>query len=244
MKALIGLMDKPAKTGFEKFILNVHPYKRTDLFEYQATKLVFQHQLKEALDKFKECEGSGDGSFLGDPFLIHINDCHDCDHAAAKEETYSKYSFIDQMLSLEEKTSHKPKEAAEAYFLLGNGYYNITYFGNGRSFYENAIKPNEVLWEFSSSYANFKDVIYDCSLAEECYRKAMELSVDPEFKAKCCFMAAKCEQNVYFISGNNDKADFKAGNYFKMLKDKFAKTDYYKDVINECGYFKTYVRRK
>ncbi len=244
MKALIGLMDKPAKTGFEKFILAVHPYSRADIFDYQSTNLVFQHQLKDALAKFKECDRSGEGLFIGDPFLIHINDCHDCDHQAAKKVAYSKRSFVEQMLVFEEETSHKPKEAAEAYFLLGNGYYNITYFGNGRTFYENPIKPSVVMWEFSSSYANFKDIIYDCSMAEECYRKAMELAIDPEFKAKCCFMAAKCEQNRYFISGNKDKADFRAGDYFKMLKDKYAKTDYYKDVINECGYFKTYAGRK
>jgi len=244
MTNLIKLMDKPSKTKFEEFILGVHPFKRGHLFEYQAINLAFHHQLKEALNKLSECEWSGTGAFLGDPFVIHINDCHDCDHQSFAGKTLSKYSFIEKMIALEAKTTKSPKEAASAYFNLGNGYYNITYFGNGRAFYQTPVKPNEVLWDFSPSYANFKDVIYDCSMAEECYRKAMDLSTDPEFKAKCCFMAAKCEQNNFFINKPKDfKGDFQSGEYFALLKSNYSKTAYYLDIIHECGYFKTYLGR-
>jgi hypothetical protein len=245
MTDLIKLMDKPSKTNFETFILEVYPFTRADLFEYQAINLVFQHHLKEALAKLSECEGAGEGTFQGDPFLIHINDCHDCDHQAFHGEALTKRAFIKQMIALEAKTATKPKEAASAYFLLGNGFYNITYFGNGRAFYETPVKSNDVLWEFSSSYTNFSDAIYDCSKAGECYRKAMELSTDPEFKAKCCFMAAKCEQNQFFINKTKDNlVDFKSGEYFKLLKSNYSNTDYYQDIIRECGYFKIFLGRK
>jgi hypothetical protein len=226
MNSLIKLMDKPAKTNFETFILGVHPFSRANLFEYQAINLVYQHRLKEALAKLEACEGAGEETFSGDPFLIHINDCHDCDHLAFRGQTLTKRSFVKQMVALEVKTTKSSKEAASAYFNLGNGYYNITYYGNGRAFYQTPLK-NE-------------DDIYNCSKAEECYDKAMKLSTDPEFKAKCCFMAAKCEQNNFFNNKPKDfNGDFQAGNYFHLL-DNYSQTNYYQDIIRECGYFKTY----
>ena len=82
----------------------------------------------------------------------------------------------------------------------------------------------------------------DCSKAEEYYVKALELSNDKEFKAKCCFMAAKAEQNKFFLTRPKDYVgDFKSGEYFKMLKTSFANTQYYKEIINECGYYRTYI---
>jgi hypothetical protein len=75
------------------------------------------------------------------------------------------------------------------------------------------------------------------------YVKAMNLSGSKEFKAKCAFMAAKCEQNAFFVQQEQSSdIDFRAGNYFKMLKENFSTTKYYKEVIKECGYFRTYVK--
>jgi hypothetical protein len=37
------------------------------------------------------------------------------------------------------------------------------------------------------------------------------------------------------------KGNFKSGFYFKQLKNKYSGTSYYKEIIKECGYFKTYL---
>ncbi len=72
----------------------------------------------------------------------------------------------------------------------------------------------------------------------------MELSNDKNFKAQCCFMAAKCEQNKYFLKKDRKKGvDFVAGKYFKQLKDSYNNTDYYNEIIKECGYFRTYLAK-
>ena len=86
--------------------------------------------------------------------------------------------------------------------------------------------------------------IFDCSNALKYYLKAMRLSNDRNFKAMCCFMAAKCEQNKFYLKKDrNPNINFIAGKYFKDLKDSYNNTDYYKEIIKECGYFRTYLAK-
>lgn len=72
-------------------------------------------------------------------------------------------------------------------------------------------------------------------------------------------MIAKCERNeyynkhyafgkcgeytehVYYPNGFNAKSFSYAWDGFKDLKEKYAHTQYYKDVIEECEYFEVYV---
>ncbi|MDP4209474.1 MAG: hypothetical protein Q8928_11740 [Bacteroidota bacterium] len=242
---MIALMDKPNKTEFEKFILTCHPYKRSDIIEYQAVQLVYKNKLEDAITRFNTNHVTGP-AVPGDPFLIHINDCHDCDHANPPQPQYSKVAVLERMVSLRREAEGNSKVAAMSSFLLANAYYNLTYFGNTRAMYETSIIG------FSSDYPYFDmyefrpakglGVIFDCSLAEKYYRRAMELSKDQEFKAKCCFMAAKCEQNKFFLNKPKEfKDDFRSGQYFNMLKTNYSKTRYYKEIIRECGYFRTYL---
>jgi hypothetical protein len=246
---MISYMDKPNKTTFDAYIQDVYPYKKTDIFDLEGLRLLYQYKFKEAVSKFEECPGSGSTMLLADPFIIHINDCHDCDFQALETKKYSKLGFAKKMLALENKLKSNPKNAAIA-FELANGYYNMTYFGNSRFLYQNNIKsyPDEMDWAFesqgiswfSSYYMSRNAPMLDCKLAENYYKLAMDLSADVEFKAKCCFMASKAEQNAYYVNPSNPSSD----TYFQLLEHTFGKTNYYKEVIKECGYFAAYVKAR
>jgi hypothetical protein len=70
----------------------------------------------------------------------------------------------------------------------------------------------------------------------------MDASRDREFRAMCCFMMAKCEQNTFYLTrpeGYN--GDFRSGEYFRVLAKSYAGTRYYREVIRECGYFRTWL---
>ena len=247
MLALIAVMDKSKKSKFEQYILGVYPYQRSDLFNYRAIGLIYQYKFKEALAMFDGEKGSGNMDLMADPFIIHINDCHDCDFMAEKDETYSKYTFVKRLLTLQEKAVSDPKKAGEYYFLLANGLYNMTYFGNARDVYETPINGENFSGRVDFYYDKQKmnSAILDCSKPEEYYQKAMNASSDKEFKAKCCYMAAKCEQNGYFITTAFDyKNSIHSGIYFKKLRSDFPKTNYYKEIIQECGYFRTFLGMK
>jgi hypothetical protein len=244
MEALIAFMDQPSKTDFEKLILEIHPYSKATLFNYKAILLIYQYKFKEALEIIEACPGAGDGTLLADPFVIHIYDCHDCDFLSKKEQVYSLHTFVKRLKELQEKVLTDPKNAPKYYFLLANGLYNMTYYGNARSVYASPILNIDLVY-FEYNRVPQNNPFFDCSKAMEYYQKAMEASTDKEFKAKCCFMAAKCEQNQYFSSPEFDYNKIvRSGTYFAKLRDNFSKTKYYKEIIDECGYFKMYASEK
>jgi hypothetical protein len=79
----------------------------------------------------------------------------------------------------------------------------------------------------------------DCREAAKYYKLAESFSKDKEFKAKCIWMQAKCEHNLWLETGKSE-GNFQAGINYKLLKEKYNRTTYYKEIIKECGYFCTF----
>lgn len=75
------------------------------------------------------------------------------------------------------------------------------------------------------------------------YVNALQKSTDKEMAAKCCFMAAKCEQNIYYqyVESHDPDELLHFRTFFKKLEDDYKETEYYKEVINECKYFRWFV---
>lgn len=241
--AMLAFMRKPSKSEFDTYILLNYPIKAEDVIEYQAINLVYKGQLKQALELFKASPGAGDGSLAADPLLIHINDCHDCDFLQRPDQPYTKQTLVEKMISLENQAATNTQNKAMLYFQMANAFYNISYFGNARDFYETSIYSRGLM-DFLGVGEN-SDPVLSCAKAESYYQKAIEASTNNEFKAKCFFMAAKCEQNLFYLNWPaNFSGDFKPGIYFKQLKDNYSRTKYYQEIIKECGYFKTYVSKR
>jgi hypothetical protein len=237
---MIAYLDKATKTNFDKAIINLYPYKQHTLYDMQGVNLLYDNKLKEAGEKFIK---AGPKEMESNPFTIRIKDCRDCDQAVY-DGSYTSVKFVDEMLALEDKVKTDPNNAFKYYYKMANGYYNMTYFGNCRNLYMNeAFNPGLIYFEYGEATPHKKYL--DCSRSLEYYLKALNATTDKERKAVCTFMAAKCEQNEYFITRQNeDGVDFKAGKYFKDLKTQYASTNYYKEVLKECGYFRTYVNNK
>ena len=276
INGLIALINKPAKTKFEKFILGEYPFNKTNLIELQATKLIYQNKFEEALSKFKEDENSGNRALSYNPFASNTIDNSNSFDLQPTEMT--KKTFVEQCLEIQNKLKSKlsDSEAANYYIKLANALYNITYFGNCRRMYQTTVisyglyyfdyKPNEIssfigyqngniykknseaLPDYHDRYQmKYEDInkisfIFNCVKALSYYEKAMSLTKDKETKALCCFMAAKCEQNKFFMNKPQDiKDDFKSGKFFRLLRDKYSDTEKYSEVLNECGYFKKFI---
>jgi len=219
-----------------------------DLWEYQAVQATFKDDLDNAITLMTKAGKNANKELLGNPFNGKIQDCHDCDHAQKQKVKYNKLSFLQKMKELKANVEAKNDVYNNA-LLLANGYYNITHFGNARYFYE-----GEVLGSGQSDpYAIdsvFKPMLTDNSLATKYYRLALQSATDDEQKAKCLYMISKCERNEWYNKtffndpknnpewGNNTNVDFITWNAFSALR-KYKNTQYYRDVIQECGYFKT-----
>jgi hypothetical protein len=262
---LLNFIYKSNKTPFETLLANCYSHTQEDIYGLQGfVKLYDENDAKAALELYKK---SRYVTLLGDPFMIHLKDCHDCDHQAYQDITYNQVSFVQRIIDLQKSAETNKEKAAESYFLLGNAFYNMTYYGNARAMYQSDIFWDNWSWESNyyaystNQYSYESDVFWessyisqyqkngimyiplDCSKAKEYYVKAMNASNDKEFKAKCCMMAAKCEYAEFVNDGKITYEQYYiAGEFYeKMLKD-YKKTKYFQEVINECSYFGDFVK--
>ncbi|MES2133217.1 MAG: hypothetical protein V4506_12800 [Bacteroidota bacterium] len=234
IQKMITYYEKPNRSPFEKLFFEKASLQKESYQELLGIRYAQQDKLDESLAAFKKI--SNTEVLYGNPFTIHTKDCHDCDHEAVQKTKYTKLSFIEKMMEMKATALAKPAEAAQNYFLIANGFYNMTYFGNARLFYDNRVDNSIYEYNHNALPEENND------LALKYYLLALQNSTDKEFKAKCTFMAAKCEQNHFFMNTPKGyEGDFKSGQYFASLKKEYAGTKYYSEVIRECSYFKTYL---
>ncbi len=199
VREIYNLLRAQNLSPYDKFLVANYSFDLNKFKVLIATKDLLQHNFKEAVNLFSDKplyrEYDKKVTLPANPFIIHIKDCSYCDYKAPKDETFNKKTFAERMINLQKLAEINKSNNAEYYFLLANGYYNMTYFGNS--------------WQLVSFNRKFPDWIFgidrslpkeffDCSTAKEYYLKAMNASNDKEFAAKCCFMAAKCDQNKFY----------------------------------------------
>jgi hypothetical protein len=249
VEALKALLSKPGKTAFELAMLRYYPLKMEDLYYHQALMLVYKEKIDEAVPLMEKAGQKATFNLLGNPFTIHIYDCHDCDFVAPQKKKYTPLTFLKTMQSIKAEIAAGKNVFNNAY-LLANAYYNITHYGNARLFYQNEItgtdatQPTDIPKEFRLTFTSGK-------LAEKYYLLARANASTKDQKARCTYMASKCERNeiynsIYFSKANEKKYYWEefsmipSGKYFAELKRDYSQTQYYKEVLNECGYFRKY----
>ncbi|WP_035653179.1 hypothetical protein [Flavobacterium sp. ASV13] len=245
-----SFLSKQNKTEIEKTGAGIYSLKLKDINNFQAVQATFKNKIPEAIEFMKEADSVQYYKFLGNPFNGNIKDCHDCEHAAYQKKKYSQMDFLTTIKDMQDKLAQKEDIYTNS-LLLGNAFYNISHFGNGRTFYEISI-----VGYGSSPYSfrnSMKEMITNNSVSKMYYQKAFEAASNKEQKAKCLYLISKCERNDYYNKKYNDvnnyweiqddKINFIAWNSFKALRKDYSDTKYYQDVIAECGYFNTYVNQ-
>ncbi|GGF19738.1 hypothetical protein [Flavobacterium limi] len=233
-----AFLTKSNKTEIEKIAAGIYHLKLKDINNFQAVQATYKNKIPEAIAFMQQADSVQYYTFLGNPFNGNIKDCHDCDHAAYQKKKYTQIEFLTTIKAMQDRIAQKEDVYTNS-LLLGNAFYNITYFGNGRTFYEISISSNDA-------------GTYSCDIAKMYYKKAFDAAATKEQKAKCIYMIAKCERNDYYNTKyknvswwerQDDKVNFIAWEAFKTLNKEYSDTKYYQDVIAECGYFNTYVNQ-
>lgn len=245
-----SFLAKQNKSDLEKIGAGIYSIKLKDINNFQAVQATFKNKIPEAIEFMKQADSVQYYKFLGNPFNGNIKDCHDCEHAAYQKRKYTFMDFLTTIKEMQDKVAQKEDVYTNS-LLLGNAFYNISHFGNGRTFYEiNIVGYGSSPYSFRNA---MKDMITDNSLSKMYYQKAFEAASNKEQKAKCLYLISKCERNDYYNKKYNginsyweiqdDKVNFIAWNSFKALRKDYSDTKYYQDVIAECGYFNTYVNQ-
>lgn len=229
-----------------------------DFYELYGTAYIRDHQYGSALKMFNKISPkykyldtddwlANDSIFYSIPFVETIRD-YPKQHVSAKE-AFNKKTFVKKMIRLQKLTVSDKKNAAVYYFKMANAVYQTGYFGNS--------------WFLISydwtSFDNFNPIQYAFEMdykkayqAKKWYTKARSLSKDANFKAKCTFMLAKCEQQqiprsseISYYIHNKDYKMFMRANinnpYFNELKLKYSQTPFYQTVLGECSYLRDFI---
>ena len=147
--------------------------------------------------------------------------------------------------------------AARYYYLIGLGYYNMSYFGyeweatdyfrSGANW--NRLAKGPVFPLIGSPSGNRENL--DLSLALSYFEKTLAAARDPELAARAAFMAARCQQKQWFSSPG---CTYRPGNknipllpeayngYYGLIKKNYKNTAFYKDAIQECKWLEAYTR--
>jgi hypothetical protein len=241
-EAIKAFLKKTSKTPYEQFCESMYVFTYEDIVEYQAIQAFYNDKLDESSLLMEQSGENGASKLLSNPFNGGIKDCHDCDHALPQKTIYTKLSTLKKM---KEMYAGLTTDIYNNALLLGNVYYNTTYFGSSRLFYECDIVGRGYLYPTFAD-KQLSDKLYDMTLAKKFYNMALNAAKTDEQKAKCAYMLAKCERNEWYGQSElnrKDNVDFVAWNGFKTLKN-YSTTKYYKEVIKECGYFNLYVKGK
>ncbi|WP_158827427.1 hypothetical protein [Mucilaginibacter lacusdianchii] len=261
LKQIINWKEHPQTNSYLSFLSSdLKTVSNDKIYELLGTIALREHHYPEAAVAFQRIKDkkiknalyngedyySNGESYQGDPFSVGINDYPK--HFSGKR--YTKSTFAQKMAELESKMKSDPKNA-DLFYQMANGIYNTSTYGNSWgliaykwSSYDFGRKP---LYYYDGDYIN-------TTLAKQYYLKARDLSNNQEFKAKCTFMAAKCEQKKYeapsFINYDTyDKrekeylAALKQNKYFKEMT-QYKPTAFYKQAVGECSYLRDYIDGK
>ncbi len=231
LREMIARTDQRT-TEFDRFVLESSHVKEA-LQQELAIRTALDGDFAGALKIFETTKARSD-LLHTDPFVIHVLDCHDCDHEKFGEKSkWTHKNLVARLAELELTAKGGGEQGAQAALAIGNALYNVTHHGNARTFTESTHQSTE-----------------DARLAERYYKKVYDSSGNRELKAKAAWLAAKAELGTMIWKAEeanpNDGVD--AGpmvpkTWFPIFA-KFANTKYYKEVLRDCGRFSGWVRTK
>ncbi|MEO7091759.1 MAG: hypothetical protein ABI175_00825 [Polyangiales bacterium] len=228
LKEMIARTDQRT-TEFDRFIVD-GSHVKGDLQLDLAVRLTLDGDFAGAKAVFDKTTAKSE-LLRTDPFVIHVIDCHDCDHEKFGEKAkWTHRNLVERLAELELTAKGGGEAGAQAALALGNALYNLTHHGNARSFADPTHQSTT-----------------DARLAERYYKKVYDSSGNRELKAKAAWLAAKSELGTLIFKEQAARPeDFvDAGmmlpkTWFKVFA-KFSNTKYYKEVLKECGRFRAYV---
>ena len=247
---MIEYFTKKDMSNWDSIIIGQYAFTLSDLYDYVSIKNTYIYP--ENLDKaiyFMELSQHSNDTLDCDPFLGRIKDICECTEGNVPNIRFTKLDLLRRMKDLQLLIA-KGERTYEHYLALGNAFYNITYFGNSREFYFNAIINN---------YGIYIDPLYkswllNSSIANTYFNNALQVANNNEQKALCVYMMSKCERNTFYTEryyedgflrdSYNQDTNYLAWNGFVKLKNEYSHTSFYKQVIKECGYFKSYISKR
>ena len=236
--------------AWEKRTTNKTPFelslnsKLKHWYDIKATMYFKQDKLEEAIKYYQLAGGST--SLKANPKFFEISGSYG--HRRPVINKYTRQSLAQEMVRLKKLLKKQDPKVA---FELGNIYYNITWFGNTWDALENHRSSSLFYYRYYGEKEKNapKPRKYDLSYPLQYFNQAISWAHNQgnkELAAQAAYMAAKCEQMAYQTSkdfSRNKVISEKYLNNFKLLRQQYSNTQYYKEIIRECQYYNNFLNR-
>jgi hypothetical protein len=221
-----SVLNKDKHNAYEEYCLRMYKFSLPELYELEAIMKTYEDKTDEAIALMEKA--GGNQTFPSNPFNGGIKDCHDCDH---RKQEKIKYTRLQMLKKIKEMKSKLTTDTYNNAMLLANAYYNITWYGSSRFFFYNPVMDSETNYE-EGIPDYYSAIIHNMTLAKKYYNMALSAAANDEQRARCVYMLSKCERN-----------ETEGQEYFAQL-EKYSNTKFYRQVIEECGWFKAYASAK
>lgn len=278
LEALERLLLKKEKTPFENLITQpfqemessgysdwsyygsdsdkpVHIIPADKLHELMGTFALRDGHLKRAAAEFAKVDTVYWGDYYG---TWSVDICGSIRFIAADTllplPGNNKYTIVRKMLDLQEEAIRNPAKRAENYYLLGNAWFQCSYWGiaDGMLALHGSSSETDVPYgkrrgpAYLSSrpdLARYGNMYYRCTRAAAYFRKSLAARPDRELAARAYYMLAECDRRDRWMTmrrrdGNEGGV---ASPMFKTWAKRYGKTTAYKECLDACPDLRTYL---
>jgi len=168
----------------------------------------------------------------------------------------NKKLILRRMIELQKQAEQAGPKQAEACYLLGNAYYNFTYWGQnwmmfsyGRSnseLYQEDYTPIESFSFAPNAKTYFKEY-YQMNKALDYYQKAYNAQPGSELAARIVFMMGSCDKlaqmNKGLRSWDDEEKEPYISPFFNTFRDQFGNSVAYRECLRNCPELADYFRK-
>lgn len=257
---MLQIFEKKNKSAFEKLITKgaignpdwsgtdnyeAAVWSRNKVLDMKSSWHLRHYQLEAALADLKPVPDSyfRDEPYAytmhTDPFYLNIYAPHRDDSVVL-----TKKQVLAEMIRLEKLAAQSPAKAAEAYLLLGNAWFNLSYHGKNWLMVKQWWSSNEPEDFKPDRNSLFQYDYYGCRKAMEYYRKSMEAARTKRVRTFAAYMVMECRSRFRdyreYVTGKRTERSSQ-----KSLAGSEGFTDidkeYYRQLVQECETYQSFI---
>ncbi len=252
LSTIIHFNHRTDRTAFENWLVSNTLYTDSYVYELQGTRFLSRLNFAAAASSYKNVDQRTlNETLLPDMFVSHLSE-YTTWNRSDSAVNYNKLTFAQRMYELEQKLEKEPNDDRAAY-QYANGLYSMSYYGKGclaSQYYRGSTDDAAYYITKARKKVPAADAeFYSVEKAQKYYMIAFNNSTDPEVKARCLFLAAKCWQKNCPVK---DEGDYFSGDekayylrsmknpYFRQLREEYAYTLLFKKAKSTCSYLQDY----
>ncbi len=251
LKRVIAFTEKKKLSGSDKKLIQLSGLNSDFLNLECARKLNSNYQFQDANTYLQKVNPIVFKNENFDSYFENIPD----QIPGSEKRSEDVLSYMKRLSDLELKTN-KGSKNPEDWYQMAEMSYNLGWFGNAWILAKREWSTYDLDYNknFPAGYFNGENAL-------EMLKKALSLNPDKELGARIIYLAALCERNQFYYKYRNQDEPYDEAElikyraemrvkrkpfqqYFQLLHDKYADTEYEKMVIQECLTYRLYLEDK